>query len=124
MKDALKNLEYFVGKAVTVITTPINRDFDERQKCDYFVGVVESVDSMGIMTQHPITACKNYYFFSQICAISEEQVLDSQDPDDAKLIEELETKRRPEQPSFEIPTVAEVKSSHYVDIDFLNKMAR
>ena len=122
MKDALKNLEYFIGKAVTVITTPINRDFDERQKCDYFVGVVAFVDSMGVMTQHPITGCKNYYFFSQICVISEEQVLHPEDPEDAKLIEELKSKRRTE-PSFEIPPVTEVESP-YIDIDMLNKLAR
>lgn len=124
MKQALKNLEYFVGKAVTIITTPINRDFDERQKCDYFVGIVEAVDELGIMTQHPITACKNYYFYGQICSISEEQVLDSQNPDDAELIEELETKRRGQvAPPIEIPEV-KIPDSPFVDIKSLSKLLK
>ena len=128
MKDALKNLEYFVGKAVTIITGPINRDFDERQKCDYFVGVVASVDSMGLMTQHPITGCKNYYFYSQICSISEEQVLDPEDPEDAKLIAELEEKQRAAIAAAEAeaeaePPLRELPPSAFVDIESLNKLS-
>jgi hypothetical protein len=122
MKEALKNLKYFVGKAVTIITTAINRDFDERQKCDYFLGVVESVDELGILTLHPITGCKNYYFYSQICAISEEQVLYPEKPEDAKLIAELEEKRRkPVAPPLELP---DVPSTPFVDIESLSKLRR
>ncbi len=114
MKDALKNLEYFIGKAVTIITTPINRDFDERQKCDYFVGVVASVDAMGVMTQHPITGCRNYYFYSQICSISEEQVLYPDKPEDAEMIAELEAKRQ-----VVTPAAAETP---FFDVDSLSKL--
>ena len=111
MKDAIENLKYFVGKAVTIITTPINRDFDERQKCDYFVGVVEAVDEIGILTQHPVTGCRNYYFYGQICAISEEQVLDSANPDDAAMIQEIEAKRSSKQ-----------ESTPFIDVDSLSKL--
>lgn len=114
MKDALSNLNYFVGKAVTILTTPINRDFDERQKCDYFVGMVVSVDSMGVMTQHPLTGCRNYYFYSQICSISEEQTLDPNDPDDAAAIKEIEERRS--------APVAQPPSSPYVDVDALDSL--
>jgi hypothetical protein len=121
MKEALKNLKYFVGKAVTVITTAINRDFDERQKCDYFLGVVESVDELGIMTLHPITGCKNFYFYNQICAISEEQVLHPEKPEDAKLIAELEEKRRGTPVATPEP---EAQNSPFIDIDSLSKLRR
>lgn len=97
------NINYFIGKAVTIITTSINRQFNEAQNCDYFVGIVCSVDSTGIMTQHPTTGCRNYYFYPQICSISEEQVLDSSNSEDVPLIQEIEKKR----------------NSPYVDIDDL-----
>jgi len=113
MKDAIKNLDYFVGKAVTIITVNINRQFDERQLCDYFVGVVDSIDSMGVMTTHPVTGCKNYYPFANICAISEEQVLDSQNPEHAPVIQEMEKRR-----------VAAKPATPYVDPDFLSNLAK
>jgi hypothetical protein len=121
MKDAIKHLKYFIGKAVTVITTAINRDFDERQKCDYFLGVVESVDELGIMTLHPITGCKNYYFYSQICAISEEQVLHPEKPEDAELIAEL--KERQNKPIV-VPPVETPTNNPFVDVDSLSQMRK
>lgn len=121
MKDALKNLKYFVGKAVTIITTPINRDFDERQKCDYFVGIVESVDEMGIMTQHPVTGCKNYSFYGQIISISEEQVTT-----DPEVIAEIKEKRQGAAAllPIEIPPVEQPPSSPFIDIESLSKLRR
>jgi hypothetical protein len=115
MKEALENLKYFVGKAVSIFTGPINRDFDERQKCDYFVGIVKSVDSMGIMTQHPITGCCNYYFYSQIVGIAEEQILDSANPEHATVIAEIEAKRR--------MATTPPPSNNLVDVNALSKLA-
>lgn len=116
MKEALGHLKYFVGKAVTVFTGPINREFDERQKCDYFVGVVKSVDEMGIMTQHPITGCCNYYFFSQIIGICEEQMLHPENPEHAKIIDELKEKRQ----TVQAPLPPDQK---LVDINMLSQLA-
>ncbi len=112
MKDALENLKYFIGKPVTVITTQINREFDEVQKCDYFVGIVSAIDSLGIWTTHALTKCRNFYPYTQICSISEEQKLDPSNPAHAKMIQEIETKRKPE-----------VKTtSPLVDINSLSKL--
>lgn len=117
MKDAIKNLEYFVGKAVTVITTPINRDFDERQVCDYFVGVVLSVDTLGVMTKHPITGCQNYYFYNQICSISEEQVVDTDDPEQIPLVQEIRKNQE-----ARADAIAKSESSRFIDVDSLINM--
>src|SRR6516225_8602366 len=72
------NLTYFVGKACSVFTHPVNRNFNEKQLQDYFVGLVESVDARGVWTTHPITGCKNYYPMENIIAICEEQVVHDQ----------------------------------------------
>ena len=57
-------IQYFVGKICTIFTVPINREFNERQNVDYFVGRVDGFDDKGILMSHVISNCKNYYFFN------------------------------------------------------------
>ena len=71
---------YFVGKICTIFTSPINREFTERQNVDYFVGRVDGFDDKGILMSHVISNCKNYYFFQNVISIAEEQLVDSDDP--------------------------------------------
>jgi|SRR5215831_2388589 len=83
------NLTYFVGKACTIFTHPVNRNFNEKQLQDYFIGMVESVDARGIWTKHPLTGCKNYYPMEGIIAICEEQVVH-----DPKILEKYKEARK------------------------------
>jgi len=85
MRDRFK---YFKGKPCTIATVDINFRFKEQQMMDYFMGIVENVDDDGIWIVHPITKCRSYIFMSHIVAISEEQVLYEDNPEDAKIIEE------------------------------------
>lgn len=80
----------FQGKICTIMTHPIaKRDFNDAQFADFFTGVVDEIDDDGIFTTHALTACKNFYFFSQVIGIIEEQVLDQQNPEHIKIIEEV-----------------------------------
>ena len=73
-------LQYFVGKICTIFTAPINREFNERQNVDYFVGRVDGFDDKGILMSHVVSNCKNFYFFQNVISIAEEQLVDSDDP--------------------------------------------
>ncbi len=108
-QSTLKNLEYFVGKPCTILVSQIARQFTDAQFNDYFVGIVESANEDGVMTVHPITSCKNFYPMSRVVAISEEQMLDPSQPEQAELIEEFKTQANP---------------SPYADIDVMADLAR
>lgn len=70
-----RNLEYFKNKIVTFFTSPINRDFQEKQLVDYFVGKITDLDESGIWYEHPATKQKNFIFYNFISLIAEEQVV-------------------------------------------------
>lgn len=68
-----KELNYFIGKPITIITNSINRNFNETQSIDYFTGICEKITDQGVFTYHPITKCKNFILFSSMVGIFEEQ---------------------------------------------------
>lgn len=115
-----KHLEYFVGRVCTIfIGGNLNRSFNEQQFADYFVGVVDAVSQDGIFTTHPVTGGKNYYAFSSVVAICEEQVLDPEKPEEAELIRELQ--ENGVQPNMQLKSTTE---SPYADIDVMTDLAR
>lgn len=114
----IKSLEYFVGKACTVFVTGMPKHFNHEQFNDYFVGVVESANEDALVTVHPITGCKNYFPYAHIMGISEEQVLDPSQPEQAKFIEDL--KQKGIVPSMEIKE----NNSSFADIDLMASLAR
>lgn len=118
-------LQHFVGKVCTVFTGPINRGFEERQAIDYFVGVVEGIDETGILTYHPITKCKNYFFLHGVLGISEEQTLDPDNPEHAQMIEEFRKKKTREDQEPMPPPLhpqAAPDDSPFIDIEQLAKL--
>jgi len=106
------DFQYFVNKACTIITGPINRSFSEKQLQDYFIGIVEAVSKDGIWTRHPITGCKNFYCMSNIIAICEEQIVK-----DPKIIEKYKEAKK------EINT-QEAPTSPYIDYEVLAKLSQ
>ena len=94
-------LNYFNGKIVTILTTPINRNFKEEADSlgkpqlfpanlmDHFVGRFEGYDTLGVMLGHPDVGVgtRAYYFFDKIVGIVEEQELNPDDPQEASVIE-------------------------------------
>lgn len=83
----LKKLDYFVGKVCTVLTGPTNWKLDQKQTLDYFLGVVESIDNLGVVLVNVINNKKTYIFSDSLVAIAEETVVD---PNDQQTIDELE----------------------------------
>lgn len=76
-----RSLEFFKNKVVTFFVPAINRNFDEKQSIDYFVGKVVSLDDAGIWFEHPSNKFMNFIFYDKIISISEEQVLVESDPE-------------------------------------------
>lgn len=70
-----RNLEYFKNKICTVITTSINRNFEEKTLIDYFVGKITKIDEAGLWYEHVQTKCLNFVFFNQLIGIAEEKVI-------------------------------------------------
>ncbi len=87
------NLRYFLGKVCTVFTSEINFHFKFEQMSDYFTGKIDEMDETGIVLVHPITGCKTFIATAYIVGIAEEQVLDPDNPQHAKLIKEMSGRR-------------------------------
>ena len=108
--------EKFIGKICSVFTTPLNRDFSKEgnnyleSMNHYFLGVVESFDEHGLLLTQP-KGLQVYVTLNHLVAIAEEEVLDPENPDDAKIIDEYKT------PEIKLP------ESKYVDPDALSKIA-
>lgn len=94
----LEKFRYFIGKPITIFTVDVGRKFTDNQFNDYFTGMCEAISSDGIETLHPITNCKNFFFFNNIVGICEEQQLDPDNPEHQEIINEFE-KNESEKPT-------------------------
>ena len=92
-RDPIDNLRHFVGRVCTVHTRPTNWKHDQQQSLDYFMGVVDSIDALGMMLTNVINRNKTYIFLEAIIAIAEETVIDPADPSQVKAAEEYEKKK-------------------------------
>lgn len=68
------DLNYFINKPCTIITSPINRNFTEKQLLDYFTGFVESIDAKGVLLRQLSGPQKTYIVFNNIISIAEEAI--------------------------------------------------
>lgn len=107
------NKKYFIGKVCTIYVTQTNRSFTDQQFVDYFVGIVESIDSDNVITKHPITGCINFFNKDHIIAICEEQVIYPENEEQATEI--LEAANPPQE------TLA-ASDNPYLDIEGLSKL--
>lgn len=76
-----RSLEYFQNRIVTFFVQAINRNFDEKQAIDYFVGKITKFDEIGIWYEHPVSKCNNFIFYDKIISISEEELVEQQMPE-------------------------------------------
>lgn len=116
--STVSKLQYFVGKVCTIfISGQLQRQFSERQFTEYFVGYIDWLSEDGIMTTHPLTNCQNFYSLANVVAISEEQQLDPDNPEEAAIIEEIRQRQLN-------PIVQETSpESPYVDNDLMAQLA-
>lgn len=109
-------LAYFKGKIVTVLTTEVNFKFKFEQMNDYFTGFLEEVQENYVIIKHFQTGCKTYIAMSHIIAIAEEQVLNEDNPEEKKIIEDY----RKEKPI----TAAKTAIPQKIDPKALAEMAK
>jgi len=123
--ETIKQLNYFSNKPITVITCDINRKFNETQNIDYFTGICEKVLIDGLMTRHPITGCKNFFMFSSIVGIFEEQQLDPENPEHEFLINEIKESRQTNKEKNEFKESKQINlknEKNELNIDSLNSL--
>jgi len=101
MNISIERLQYFVNKVCTILASPMNRDFKTEnpenypdQLYNYFTGVVENIDEYGIMLRRILgKPLRTYIFIHNVVAIAEEEQLDPDNPEDAKVIEQIKQKQ-------------------------------
>jgi hypothetical protein len=134
-----KSLQNFIGKPCSIFVEPTARQVSERQAVRYFAGIMESIDDLGV-TIRTVSGKMNFFFSRYIIGICEEEILDPNNPEDAKLIEqymaEAEGKKKPvpapQPPAPPAPPAppkedlhqAEVNNSPFVDLNSIQELAR
>lgn len=89
-------LDDFIGKPVTILTTPINRDFKAenpktypRQLHVYFVGIFQEADHHGVWIRQIISGKMSFFPWNHIVSIAEEEALDPNNEEDRKIIDSM-----------------------------------
>jgi hypothetical protein len=70
-----KSLEFFVGKVCSILVVPINRKFDEETNLEYFLGIIQRIEELGIWYSHISNGKMNFVFMNHIVSIAEETFL-------------------------------------------------
>ena len=82
-----KHLQYFVGRPCSIFVEPTSRQLQEKQAIGYFVGYVVSLDDLGVTIKYP-DGRQGFFFMRNVLGICEEEILDPNNPEDAKIIEQ------------------------------------
>jgi hypothetical protein len=104
----IRSLEYFQNKMVTFFTTSINRNFNEEQSINYFVGKLVKLDDFGIWYEHPASKCMTFIFYDKILSIAEEQVIAEEEEKSQNITEQVNVARIEEPKTINIPQKIDV----------------
>lgn len=89
----LEHLQYFVGKVCSIVSTSMNRSFDEKVSREHFVVMIQQVDSDGIWGIHPYNSeLVSFFCLEHVISIHQEYVLDPSNPEHAEMMREYEEK--------------------------------
>lgn len=91
-RDPIDALRYFVGRICTIHARPSNWKLDQQQNLDYYMGLVETIDPMGVVLKNTINSNKTYVFLESVIAIAEESVHESTE-ELKKAVEEYDAKK-------------------------------
>lgn len=119
----IKKLQRFVGTVATVLTVIGKQGFTDTQFSDHFTGLIDSIDEDGIFVTHPVTGEKGFYALSFVVALVNEQRLDPDNPEHAKIIEALK-QAPPEQKLQVMPVTALPKQPEQPDMDLMKNLAK
>lgn len=89
----LQNMQYFIGKVCTIVTTSMNRSFDERVAREHFAVRIGEITVDGIWGTHPYNEeMVSFFAMPHLISIHEEIELNPDNPEHAQMIEEYEKK--------------------------------
>lgn len=87
----IQQLQYYVGKVCSIVTTSMNRAFDEQISREHFVIRVQTINSDGVWGVHPYNQeLVSFFTLPHIISIHQEVELDSSNPEHASMIKEYE----------------------------------
>tara|TARA_Y100000034_G_C6685917_1_gene301762 strand:- start:169 stop:636 length:468 start_codon:yes stop_codon:yes gene_type:complete len=88
-----KMVQRFGGKVCSIVTSSMNRSFDEQISREHFVIRVEDIGADGIWGTHPYNQdVVSFFSMNHIISIHEEFELDPNNPEHAQMIKEYEEK--------------------------------
>jgi len=92
LSKTIQNLQHFVGRVCSILTVPVNRQFDELRAREHFVVRVGEITSDGVWGTHPANGMVSFFPIEHIVSIAEEIELDVNNPEHAQMIQEYEKK--------------------------------
>ena len=92
--NTIKNMQQnYLGKVCSIISTSMNRSFDERISREHFVVRVGEITVDGIWGTHPYNEeMVSFYAMDHIISIHQEVELDPSNPEHLEMIKEYEKK--------------------------------
>lgn len=127
-----KQLEYFLNKICTIFTVPINRDFKTENPAtypepvlNYFIGKIINIDDNGVLIKQWNTkkGLRSYFFSKYIVAITEEEMLNATNPEDAKIIEEYKEIAKNDEINKKSIEEMVIPDSQEINIDLLSNIS-
>jgi len=89
----IEHLQYFIGKVCSIVTTSMNRSFDEKISREHFVVIIQEIDSDGIWGTHPYNpSLVSFFNIEHLISIHQEEVIDPSNPEHVQMIKEYEQK--------------------------------
>ena len=73
MNSEIKNL--FLNKICTIFVKATNRNFNEEQNINYFVGCIIDISNEGILIEHPENKCKSFFYKESVVGLAEELIV-------------------------------------------------
>lgn len=139
----LQHLHYFKDKVCTIITTGMNRNFNEEIAREHFAVRVGDISVDGIWGTHPYNIeLVSFFKWDHIISIHREYEIDPEDPEHAKIIEEYKQKTgesvksdlKEDQPAAKnaLPVLSEKETpvtpkgtgdANFIDLDSLENLA-
>ena len=87
----IQQLQYYVGKVCSIVTTSMNRAFDEQISREHFVIIVQTINSDGIWGVHPYNQeLVSFFTLQHIISIHQEIELNDKNSEHSAMIKEYE----------------------------------
>jgi hypothetical protein len=127
----LEKMQYFAGKVCSIVSTSMNRSFDEQISREHFVVHIEEITSDGIWGTHPYNnELLSFFAMEHIISIHQEIQLDPSNPEHAQMIKDFEDRTGKTAtpdiqgvPKETPPDSEEPEGMTFVDIDNLEALA-